>query len=94
MAAKVDKLSAPFRAFALHPPLEVQPIPPEPTPEVEYEADYRLVIEEDPAEPGAFIYKTVDRATGRVISQLRREAVVKLRDSPAYQAGAVVKTRA
>ena len=55
--------------------------------------DYRLVIERD--EPtGSYIYKTLDRATGEVVNQFPREEVLKLRDSPVYQAGQVIVTKA
>ena len=55
--------------------------------------DYRLVIERD--EPtGSYIYKTLDRTTGEVVSQFPREEVLKLRDSPAYEAGRVIVTKA
>lgn len=55
--------------------------------------DYRLVIERD--EPtGSYIYKTLDRTTGEVVNQFPREEVLKLRDSPAYQAGRVIVTKA
>jgi flagellar protein FlaG len=55
--------------------------------------DYRLVIERD--EPtGSYIYKTLDRTTGEVVNQFPREEVLKLRDSPAYQAGQVIVTKA
>ena len=55
--------------------------------------EQRLVIEEDP-QSGAFVYKTVDRITGEVISQLPREDVLRLKDDPAYRAGSVVAARA
>lgn len=55
--------------------------------------DYRLVIEKDGA-TGSYIYKTLDRSTGEVVSQFPREEVLKLRDSPAYQAGQVIVTKA
>lgn len=55
--------------------------------------DYRLVIERD--EPtGSYIYKTLDRTTGEVVNQFPREEVLRLRDSPAYQAGRVIVTKA
>lgn len=55
--------------------------------------DYRLVIERD--EPtGSYIYKTLDRSTGEVVNQFPREEVLKLRDSPAYEAGRVIVTKA
>lgn len=50
---------------------------------------YRLTIEEG---PGGFVYKTRDRVTGEVIRQLPREEVVKMRQSPGYGAGGVIKT--
>jgi flagellar protein FlaG len=55
--------------------------------------DYRLVIEKDGA-TGSYIYKTLDRSTGEVVNQFPREEVLKLRDSPAYQAGQVIVTKA
>ncbi|MGH7027244.1 flagellar protein FlaG [Brevundimonas sp.] len=51
---------------------------------------YRLTIEEG---PNGFVYKTVDRVTGEVIRQLPREDVVKMRHSPAYGAGELIKTK-
>ena len=38
--------------------------------------------------------KTLDRTTGEVVNQFPREEVLKLRDSPAYQAGRVIVTKA
>lgn len=51
---------------------------------------YRLTIEEG---PGGFVYKTRDRVTGEVIRQLPREDVVKMRHSPAYGPGELIKTK-
>ena len=51
---------------------------------------YRLTIEEG---PNGFVYKTLDRVTGEVIRQLPREDVVKMRHSPAYGAGELIKTK-
>ena len=56
-------------------------------------ADLRLVIEEDQA-AGCFFYKTVDWVTGQVVQQLPREQLLKLRESDAYLAGDVIKTKA
>ena len=53
---------------------------------------HRLVIEE--AVGGAYVYKTLDRVTGEVISQLPREEVVRLKQDPRYAAGRLVDTRA
>jgi len=56
-------------------------------------ADLRLVIEENAA-TGVFIYKTIDRRTGEVVSQLPREEVVRLHQSEDYFSGDVIRTRA
>ena len=56
-------------------------------------ADMRLVIEEDKA-TNSYVYKTVDRLTGRVIQQLPREQVLQLREQLDYEAGSVVKAKA
>ena len=51
---------------------------------------YRLTIEEG---PNGFVYKTLDRVTGEVIRQLPREDVVKMRHSPAYGPGELIRTK-
>lgn len=51
---------------------------------------YRLTIEEGPS---GFVYKTLDRVTGEVIRQLPREEVVKMRQSPTYGPGELIRTR-
>ena len=56
-------------------------------------AAVRLVIEED-RQSGSFIYKTLDRVTGEVLSQFPREDVLKMLTRGSYAAGDVVKTRA
>lgn len=61
--------------------------------EADRAARYRLVIEEGPRS-GSFVYKTMDRVTGEVVRQLPREEVVQLSADAAYDAGAVVDTRA
>lgn len=55
--------------------------------------DLRLVIEEDKA-AGCYVYKTIDRRTGTVVQQMPREQVLKLRQSDAYAAGAVINAKA
>lgn len=55
----------------------------------EAQADLRLVIEEDKA-AGSYVYKTVDPTTGKVISQLPREQLLKMREAPDYRPGAIV----
>lgn len=55
------------------------------------QADLRLIIEEDAA-VGAYVYKTVDRNTGEVVSQIPREEVLKMRERTDYEVGDVVST--
>ena len=55
------------------------------------EAEMRLVIEMDKAS-GSYVYKTINRLTGEVLSQLPRAEVLKLRDEAQYTAGDVFKT--
>lgn len=68
----------------------VPEIAPRPAPKSE-QADLRLIIEED-ANVGAYVYKTVDRNTGEVISQIPREEVLKMRERPEYEVGDLVST--
>lgn len=56
-------------------------------------ADLRLVIEEAD-EPGSYVYTIIDRRTGRVVSQLPREDVLKLRDDQGYAAGKLIDSKA
>jgi len=51
----------------------------------------RLIIEEND-EAGAYVYKTVDRRTGEVISQIPREEVLKMKERPDYDVGDLVST--
>jgi flagellar protein FlaG len=57
------------------------------------EAEMRLVIEMDQAS-GSYVYKTINRQTGEVLSQLPRAEVLKLRTEVQYSAGDVIKTEA
>ncbi len=50
--------------------------------------DLRLIIEES-GEAGRYIYTLLDRRTGKIVSQLPREHVLKLKDQSDYAAGAV-----
>src|SRR5262245_8185115 len=51
-------------------------------------SDLRLIIE--PAdEAGHYVYTVMDRRTGKVISRLPRDEVLRLRDQSDYSAGAV-----
>jgi hypothetical protein len=56
-------------------------------------ADLRLVIERD-AEGVDYIYRLIDRATGRVVAERSRDQVTSLADGPGYRAGSVVSTKA
>mgnify|MGYP003592932936 CR=1 FL=1 len=67
---------------ALQPPPIPAPMP----------LDTRLVIEED-KQTRTFIYKTLDRETGKVIQQFPREQVLRLRQDPDYTPGQVLKAR-
>ena len=53
----------------------------------------RLVIEMDQAS-GSYVYKTINRLTGEVLSQLPRAAVLKLKNEAQYVAGHVIRTEA
>ena len=63
-----------------------------PPPQSDAQADLRLVIEEDKA-AGSYVYKTVDPITGKVISQLPREQLLKMREAPDYRPGTIVDSR-
>lgn len=55
-------------------------------------ARHRLIIEGDPA--NGYVYKSVDRQTGQVVSEFPRETVLNLRSDPKYARGSVIDTRA
>ena len=57
------------------------------------QADARLTIEENKDHTG-YVYKLVDRFTGKTISELPREQVAALSASEGYAAGSVAQTRA
>lgn len=76
-------------AFAPAPPDEKPARPVETAPQ----SDLRLVIER--GESNAFyVYRLVDRLTGKVVVELPRDQVADLVTSPTYQAGTVVSTTA
>jgi hypothetical protein len=56
--------------------------------------DLRLIIEESDEEAGGFVYIIVDRRTGKVVSRLTREEVLRLREKSNYAAGAVFNGKA
>ena len=55
-------------------------------------AHHRLIIEGDPVV--GYVYKSVDRRTGQVVSEYPRETVVRLQSEPDYAQGSVIDTRA
>jgi flagellar protein FlaG len=57
------------------------------------EEDLRLVIEPDKSS-GGFIYKTMNRLTGELVSQFPREDVLRMRDASNYVPGALVAAKA
>jgi flagellar protein FlaG len=54
-------------------------------------ADLRLVIE---PHGSSYIYKTIDRRTGEVVSQYPMEEILKMISEQKYSAGAVISTTA
>ena len=72
------------------PPLqaEVQPVSPVQIAQSTDQADLRLIIEES-GEAGHYVYVVVDQRTGKIISRLPRDEVLRLRDQSGYSAGAV-----
>ena len=56
-------------------------------------SDLRLVIERD-KDNAFYVYRLVDRSTGKVVVELPRDQVSDLATDPAYEAGAVVSTKA
>lgn len=94
MAANVDKV--PSIATSVDPPPQRSPDreeAPVAAASQEVAADFRLVIEEDKS-THTFVYKTVNRTTGEVVSQVPREEVLRMREAPDYVAGKVVQTKA
>ena len=63
-----------------------------PTTPLDTQSDLRLVIEEDKA-AGSYVYVTIDPVTGKVVSQIPREQLLKMRESPDYRPGAVFNSR-
>jgi hypothetical protein len=57
------------------------------------DSDLRLVIERD-ALGGDYVYRLVDRTTGKVVTELPRDQVSELATTPSYAAGTVVSTKA
>jgi len=51
----------------------------------------RLTVDKDP-KTGEWVYKAIDRATGKVVRQLPRPELLQLRSSDSYTPGSVIKT--
>jgi len=80
-------------ASAFQAPSIVRPDAPGPKADAAHQnADLRLVIEED-EHSGSIVYKTLDRRTGEVVRQLPREEVLRLKDDPTYDRGAIVDSK-
>jgi flagellar protein FlaG len=62
------------------------------TPSNESAADLRLVIEDDKA-AGSYVYVTINSVTGKVVSQIPREQLLKMREDPGYKPGSVIDSR-
>jgi hypothetical protein len=56
-------------------------------------SDLRLLIERD-GQGEYYVYKLVDRVTGKVVAERPRDQVAHLADGPEYRAGTVINTRA
>ena len=53
----------------------------------------RLTMDKDPR-TGDWVYKAIDRYTGKVVRQLPRQELLDMKRSGNYQAGTVIKTEA
>lgn len=56
-------------------------------------SDLRLVIERDSSN-AYYVYRLIDRTTGKVVVELPRDQVSELGSTPSYEAGTVVSTKA
>ena len=74
-------------------PTEVKPVKAVDSADAADQPDLRLIIEES-EEAGSFVYTIVDRRTGKVVSRLSREEVLRLREKSNYAAGAVYDGKA
>ena len=62
-----------------------------PTP-IDDQPDLRLVIEDDKA-AGSYVYKTINPVTGKVVSQIPREELLRMREAADYEPGSVISAR-
>jgi flagellar protein FlaG len=77
-------------------PAPAAPQTPAPSPAattpLDVQADLRLVIEEDKA-AGSYVYMTIDPRTGKVIAQIPREEVLRMKDDAGYTPGSIINSR-
>jgi flagellar protein FlaG len=57
------------------------------------DSDLRLVIERG-SDNAYYVYRLIDRTTGKVVVELPRDRVADLANEPSYSAGDVVTTKA
>jgi|SRR4051812_7474637 flagellar protein FlaG len=92
MSSKVVLPSAPAEpalgAGSAPAPADVKPVKPISALESAGQADLRLIIEEA-GDTGQYVYTVVDRRTGKVLSRMPRDEVLRLREQAGYSAGAV-----
>ena len=55
--------------------------------------DLRLIIDEV-GSTGDYLYTVKDQRTGKILSQLQREQLIRLREQPDYTAGALFNGKA
>lgn len=63
-----------------------------PATQTDSDADLRLVIEDDKA-AGSYVYVTINSVTGKVVSQIPREQLLKMREDPGYKPGSIIDKR-
>jgi flagellar protein FlaG len=62
-------------------------------PQSPLEYQLRLTVDKDP-NTGEWVYKAIDRYTGKVIRQLPRQEILDMRRSASYKSGSVIDTEA
>ncbi len=53
----------------------------------------RLTIDKNPT-TGGWVYKAIDRSTGKVVSELPQETAMQMQKSEEYQAGSIINSEA
>jgi flagellar protein FlaG len=53
----------------------------------------RLTIDKNPT-TGGWVYKAIDRTTGKVVSELPQESAMQMQESEDYQAGSIINSEA